>query len=267
MKIIEQPKARLIMRPQLDAVEIYNYLQEVGGLKWYYRVFPNGEDISINDAEALVEFCGRLCYRSWAEGLNPNVSKVREDSAKYLLNILGSGHGSVLEHASFTFICQDVSRVFTHEQVRHRAGTAFSQESMRYVRLDDIPFWFPKWALEDQELADKSIDLLYQMEAHQKWMAKHFHLDDEGVPFSEKKAKTSFMRRFAPDGVATSIVVTANIRSIRHMLTMRTDVAAEEEIRLVYEIIGNKMIEECPLLFGDYAITENGQFITDHRKV
>ena len=40
----------------------------------------------------------------------------------------------------------NVSRVATHELVRHRAGVAVSQESLRFVRLDDLPFWFPEWA-------------------------------------------------------------------------------------------------------------------------
>ena len=65
--------------------------------------------------------------------------------------------------------------------------------------------------------------LLTEMEAFQQWMAGHFRLDYDGVPFHEKKHKTSFMRRFAPDGVATGLVWTANIRALRHTIEMRTD--------------------------------------------
>ena len=46
----------------------------------------------------------------------------------------------------FSFVLHNVSRVVTHELVRHRPGTAVSQESLRFVRLTDIPFWFPDWA-------------------------------------------------------------------------------------------------------------------------
>ena len=84
-----------------------------------------------------MEFGGRLCYRSWEPGLNPNVTKVRTDQDEYLRNILKQKHGSVLEHISYSFVFHNVSRVLTHELVRHRAGTAISQESMRFVRLDD----------------------------------------------------------------------------------------------------------------------------------
>lgn len=310
-QIIEgTPTATLIARPQIIPETIYDYLTSVGGEEWFERVFdrPTVEGIPVDmsnckpinsDVETLIEFCGRLCYRSWKEGLNANVTRIRKDSAEYFRNILATGHGSILSHGMFTFVCKDVSRVFTHEQVRHGIGTAFSQESMRFVRLTDIPFWFPTWALEDALLMDRSLEILEIMEKHQVWMADHFELDAmrvcpscngnndsapiknvdgdcaacEGAgeltkhPFAEKKAKTSFMRRFAPDGVATGIVVSANIRAIRHMIEMRTDPGAEEEIRLIYNMIGNTMIEECPLLFGDYTVTEDGDWQTDFRKV
>ena len=154
----------------------------------------------------------------------------------------------------------------THELVRHRPGTAVSQESLRFVRLADIPFWFPEWALADAELMKRATALLEQMEEFQRWMAGHFGLDEEGVPFHEKKHKTSFMRRFAPDGVATGLLWTANIRTLRHTIEARTDPGAEEEIRLVFGKIGELMRAEAPALFGDYAI-EEGAWIPRWRKV
>lgn len=259
-------KTHLIGRPMLDSRGVKEYLESVGGQSWYKRVFQQPNTPLMDDSELLVEFCGRLCYKSWDVGLNPNVTKVRTDSADYLRNILDSGHGSVLEHAMFNFVVENGTRVFTHEQVRHRTGTAFSQESMRYVRLTNIPFWFPQWALDDTELMIRSWDLLTSMEQHQVWMAEHFGLDDAGVPFSVKKHRTSFMRRFAPQGVSTHIAVSANIRALRHMLEMRTDESAEEEIRLIYNQIGDILIDEVPLLFGDYD-RSNGVYTTPFRKV
>lgn len=309
-QIIEgTPTATLVARPSIIPEAIYSYLVSVGGEAWFERVFdlpasgnPADAEPYNSDVETLIEFCGRLCYRSWDVGLNANVTKIRKDSAEYFRNILATGHGSILSHGMFTFVCHNVSRVFTHEQVRHGIGTAFSQESMRFVRLTEIPFWFPAWALEDQALVDRCLQILSEAEQHQMWMSEHFELDatvecpdcfgtgskdgsltvagehnpcekceGEGRvskhPFAEKKAKTSFMRRFAPDGVATGIVVSANIRAIRHMIEMRTDPGAEEEIRLIYNMVGNAMIEECPLLFGDYTVTDDGDWQTKFRKV
>jgi len=258
-----QPEVFLVARPQLDYEQIAAYLREVGGQSWLQRLDRGELD---SDAENLAEFAGKICYRAWEPGLNPNVRRVRTDHQKYLENILSSAHGSVLEHASFSFVLHNVSRVCTHELVRHRPGTAVSQESLRFVRLADIPFWFPEWARADAELMKRSTALLEQMEEFQRWMAGHFGLDDEGVPFGEKKHKTSFMRRFAPDGVATGLLWTANIRTLRHTIEARTDQGAEEEIRLVFGKIGEIMRAEAPALFSDYTVTD-GTWIPGWRKV
>lgn len=256
-----KPEVFLIAKPQVDWDTIRRYLGGVGGESWADRVEGT------SDGEALVEFGGRLCYRSWEPGLNANVSRVRQDSQEYLGNILSSGHGSVLEHANYSFVFHNVSRVFTHEQVRHRAGVAISQESMRFVRLTDIPFWFPEWATKDEELMRRSIELLHDMEEHQIWMAEHFGLDDTGVPFSEKKYKTSFMRRFAPDGVATGMLCTMNVRALRHVIFMRTALGAEEEIRLVMDEVARLALEATPNLMQDYSPNEDLEWIPMWEKV
>ncbi|MFT2020472.1 FAD-dependent thymidylate synthase [Streptomyces sp. 796.1] len=257
-----EPEVHLIARPQLDYDEVAGYLADVGGESWLERI-DRGE---WDDAQNLAEFAGRVCYRSWEPGLNPNVTRIRTDQEKYLRNILSSAHGSVLEHVSFSFVLHHVSRVATHELVRHRAGTAVSQESLRFVRLDDLPFWFPQWAEDDPELMARATELLGRMEEFQLWMAEHFGLDEEGVAFAEKKAKTSFMRRFAPEGVATGLVWTANVRTLRHVIESRTAPGAEEEIRLLFGKVGDLMAKEAPALFGDYTV-EDGAWVPGWRKV
>ncbi|WP_067486495.1 FAD-dependent thymidylate synthase [Actinomadura hibisca] len=257
-----EPQVRLIARPRLDYDEVAGYLADVGGESWLERV-DRGD---LDDAQNLAEFAGRICYRSWEPGLNPNVRRVRTDQDEYLRNILASAHGSVLEHVNFSFVVHNVSRVVTHELVRHRAGTAISQESLRFVRLDDLPFWFPEWAERDAELMERATELLGRMEEFQQWMAGHFGLDEEGVNFGEKKAKTSFMRRFAPEGVATGLTWTANVRTLRHVIENRTAPGAEEEIRLLFGKVGELMAKEAPALFGDYQI-EDGAWVPGWRKV
>ena len=267
-RVIDRPEVFLVAKPAMVWDEVRRFLDKVGertetdAIEWADRVQGN-----IPDGEALVEFGGRECYRSWTEGANANVTQVRKDSTQYLGNILASGHGSVTEHANFSFVFDDVSRVFTHEMVRHRAGAAYSQESMRFVRLTDIPFWFPEWARNDEELMARSVALLEAMEAHQVWMADHFGLDDDGVPFSEKKHKTSFMRRFAPDGVATGMLCTMNIRTIRHVIYMRTALGAEEEIRLVMDDVARLALAEFPNLMQDYDPNEDREWVPQFLKV
>ena len=254
------PDVKLIARPQIDWDAIYLYLESVGGADW-----ADQRDDDTSSGQNLTEFAGRMCYRSWKEGLNPNVTKIRKDQSVYLENILKSGHGSVLEHCNYTFIITG-SRVFTHEWVRHKVGTAVSQESMRFVRLTDIPFWFPEWSAEDDDLIDNAEELLSHMEQFQEWMTRHFKLDEGFLSFHDKKEFTSFMRRFAPEGVMTSLTWTANIREIRHVIAARTDKGAEEEIRLVAGKLGTIMQRECPALFSDFTVTD-GEWTTKWHKV
>jgi thymidylate synthase (FAD) len=150
--------------------------------------------------------------------------------------------------------------------VRHRPGTAVSQESLRYVRLDELPFWFPDWAQEDPELMKRATALLTELEQFQQWMGGHFGLDEDDTKMHEKKHKTSFMRRFAPEGLATGLVWTANIRTLRHTIEARTDPGAEEEIRLVFGKIAEIMLAEAPALFSDYTVTD-GTWVPGWRKV
>src|SRR5699024_892411 len=144
-------------------------------------------------------------------------------------------------------------------------GCAYSQESLRYVRLEEAPFWFPEWQREDEELMKRSLKVIDTHEEHQKWMAEHFRLDEKETAFSHKKHMTSFMRRFAPEGVGTGIVYTANLRSLRHVIEMRTAPGAEEEIRLVFGKIGEIMKEEAPAVFADYSV-EEGAWLPSTRK-
>ncbi|WP_017622018.1 FAD-dependent thymidylate synthase [Nocardiopsis chromatogenes] len=266
MKQVE-PEVHLVAKPQLDYGEVAAYLADVGGEKWLERFDRGDLDAHLNDPQNLAEFAGRLCYRSWEPGLNPNVTRVRTDQDAYLSNILRSLHGSVLEHVSFSFVLHNVSRVLTHELIRHRPGVAVSQESLRFVRLTDLPFWFPEWAQDDPELMERATDMLRRMEEFQLWMADHFELDEEGKKFADKKHKTSFMRRFAPEGVATGLVWTANVRTLRHAIEARTAPGAEEEIRLLFGKIAETVREEAPSLFGDYTVDEDGTWVPEWRKV
>jgi thymidylate synthase (FAD) len=249
------PEVFLVGRPSIDWDGIRAYLEAVDDAHEHgtAHLWPE-RDLSPSDGEVLVEFGGRLCYRSWDAGMNANVTRTREDSGEYLANILASGHGSVLEHANFSYVLHNVSRVLTHELVRHKAGTAVSQESLRFVRLTDIPMWEPEWLNEQfTELRDEGRNLIAKMEHFQRKAAHVFKLDDPGVPFSEKKAKTSWMRRYAPDGLATSMLWTANIRSLRWVVESRTAPHAEEEIRLVFHQVAELAVKELPNLFGDFV--------------
>lgn len=254
-------KVFLIGQPVIDSFAVGSYLREVGGEAWYERVFeqPSREQ---TPTELLVEFMGRLCYRSWEPGLNRNVTRIREDSGDYLLNILRSRHGSVLEHAVFNFALHDVSRVLTAELNRHKAGTAISEQSLRYVRLDDLRFRVPDGL--QQETLDEGRRLIGEIEDFIE-RAYERELSDD-MPFSEKKLVTSKLRRWAPLGLLTEEGWSANVRELRHVIEVRTDPHAEEEVRDVAGQIARIMQTQCPLLFGDY-VDDDGHFVTEYGKV
>jgi thymidylate synthase (FAD) len=257
------PAVFLIARPSIDVEGMRGYLRDVGGESWLERRLEEAGGAP-NGGELIVEFGGRACYRSWEPGLNPNVTKVRTDQREYFANILRSAHGSVLEHANWSFALRNVSRVFTHELVRHRAGSAFSQESLRYVRLTDIGFRIPP-ALEP--IRDQVLSIVEQLEELQVSAASELGIDEQGVPFHVKKEVTSALRRLAPIGLSTDIVWTANARTLRHVIEMRTAEGAEEELRLVFDQIARVMQVEAPGLFQDFTRSEDGSWVPEHRKV
>jgi thymidylate synthase (FAD) len=247
------PTVFLIARPQLEVEGMRGYLADVGGESWLDMRL--GDEERPSAGEMLVEFGGRACYRSWEPGLNPNVTRVREDQREYFANILRSAHGSVLEHANYSFALRNVSRVFTHELVRHRAGSAFSQESLRYVRLTDIGFRVPP-ALEP--VRAQVLSIVEQLEELQVTAAEELGIDEEGVPFHVKKEVTSALRRLAPIGLSTDIVWTANARTLRHVIEMRTAEGAEEELRSVFAQVARIMQKEAPGLFQDFVEQDDG---------
>lgn len=257
------PTVHLIARPSLDVDGMRSYLTDVGGQGWLEgRLEESGGEP--NAAEMLVEFGGRACYRSWEPGLNPNVTRIRTDQREYFENILRSAHGSVLEHANFSFALRNVSRIFTHELVRHRAGSAFSQESLRYVRLTDLGF---RVAPALEPLREQVLSIVEQLEEFQVSAAEKLGIDDEGIPFHVKKEVTSALRRLAPTGLSTDIIWTANVRTIRHVIEMRTAPGAEEELRYVFDLVARRMLEEAPNLFQDFSRDDEGSWVPTYRKV
>lgn len=256
------PKVFLVGEPEIVPEGIKAYLEHIGASEW--------RTDAPSDAETLIEAMGRLCYRSWRPLMNKNVTKVREGNDTYLAHIMEVGHGSVIEHAVTNWVLADVSRVFTHELVRHRAGTAFSQESLRFVRLDDLGLWLPPDPLITAAFAARCEAKFAADEAWLAESARLLGLDDPGRNFDFKKKWTSFLRRFAPDGLATAIGFSANFRALRHLIFMRTNRGAEAEIRLVFDLVAQRCRARWPNVFADFTRTEvdgAGEWVTPHVKV
>lgn len=259
------PTVRLISRPELNWNAVLDFISSLGIDLKYAQVADDPQQ----RGASLSEFMGRLCYRSYDVGANKNITKIRRDSEAYIRNIIDSDHGSVFEHAQFTFAISDVSRVFTHELVRHRVGTAISQESQRYVALEEMGFWMPDWAMElhenDPTFHSLVVSSLQVYEKIQMNFRRYFRLDEEGISFAEKKAMTSFIRRFLPEGMATAIGWSANLRTLRHTIPLRTSMAAEDEIRHVFDQIAKIMVDREPIIFQDFVRDDLGVWTKEKR--
>ena len=290
MKFVE-PKVILLADTRLDSRGISDLLDALGIPEWVTD--------ATSPSESLIEIAGRMCYRSFAPGLNPNVTKIREGNQPYINNILASRHGSVLEHAYVTFAFLDVSRVFTHEVVRHRL-CAFSQESLRYVRLTQLsvyrPDAFSKESLlsylqqlfekpsgsDDAENLEETIEklatdmartlteatnsLFSQCEKMQLDLSIMLGLDNTH-DFGHKKKLTSALRRLVPMGITTNILVTTNHRNWRHLIALRTDPAAEEEIRKIFREVAEQLQARFLNIYQDMKKQENGSFTFAHGRV
>jgi thymidylate synthase (FAD) len=252
----------LLARTQVEFSNVYNWLLDMGvsedkasELSYVYGA---------SSAESLVTYAAKQCYMSFEPGLNKNVTKVRDDAVEFIDNILKQGHGSVLEHVNFTFGINNVSRVFTGEMNRHRAGVAISERSMRYIRFEDcINWWLPDSIRanpnDDADLANRktATRMIFkaafeQMEKNYQALCDIWSMDEDHHNFHYKKTMTSCFRRIIGMGAATGGVWTFNVRALRHMLTMRCSEGAEEEIRHVALRMLEIMRNEEPTLFGDF---------------
>lgn len=265
------PKAYLFASIRLN-IEAQSFFNDIGIPGWIDDKFND----TSSDEDILIEAAGRLCYRSWVpwdasrpDASNPNLDRVREGNQLYVGNIIKQGHGSVFEHTNVTFILHNVSRVFTHELVRHRAGMGYSQESLRFVRLDQLKVWVPG---EVRKLGPEFVDFFIQgilaLETIQRDFVNLVGLNTE-KSFNRKKILTSLARRLAPIGLATSIMATGNLRAWRHVIAQRSDPAAEEEMRLVIGgQVAPKLKALAPAAFQDMNPdpSEPGSWVFDSNK-
>lgn len=191
-------------------------------------------------AEETIAQAGKLCYSQ--VGVDEIAEKQDEESiARYVKMLQNLGHLSPIEHVSFTFAAEGVSRVLTHQLVRHRLAS-YSQQSQRYVKLDQFEYIMPKEIDENKEAREIFIR---QMEESQKayddltdiLFEKHYQsFMDEGQ--DEKSAKRSASKKAIedaryvfPNACETKIVFTMNARNLLHFFNMRSCLRAQWEIR------------------------------------
>lgn len=171
--------------------------------------------------------CAKCASVSWRR---KGMKEVSLDEAREIIRrVLGYGHESVIEHASFTFFIESISRSLTHQLVRHRIAS-YTQQSMRYVDLSKSDKYFitPKTVLEKEELAALFDDVMAKCKSAYDILRK------KGIPPEDS-------RFVLPIATQTKIAVTMNARELRHFFEMRCCLRAQWEIRQ----LANKMLRIC----------------------
>jgi thymidylate synthase (FAD) len=250
VRIVYKPKVYLVGVQQVDESSIAEFLGD-HGMMWETDTAIGGERLS--------EAAGRVCYMSFGKG--------RKTNKDYLGNIIGVGHGSVLEHAVWNFIVTGVSRSLTHELIRHRAGFGYSQLSQRFVDESEADY------AEDPALHALWLDAVaHAQEAYRRLvdgLAEKFSSVEQAT--LRRKLARQAARSVLPNACETKIFVTANARALRHFIELRGDEHADTEIRALAVQILRVMQKTAPNIFGDYEIVElsDGTEMTrtEHRKV
>lgn len=241
------PEVFLIAETTMQGCDEKAFLRAIGVEHW--------DTDATGEAERLCEVAGKSCYLSFSTELNKNLTKTgtRSNYAYLQDGIIKTKHGSVLEHASVTLAFVNVSRVFTHELVRHRAGAAFSQVSGRYVRTDSIGYFLPKVIRDNAEAAEQFKDAFGAMEYWVRALSRMFDIDNM-KDFALKKTLTSAFRRLIGNGQGNHIIATFNHRALRNIIQLRTSEAAEEEIRTAFCKVFNIVCGRYPALYADASL-------------
>jgi thymidylate synthase (FAD) len=195
------------------------------------------------EPERAVAAAGRLCYSSsTAAALKEEMTD--QEVARLIGILLKSGHLSALEHASFTFGIDGISRACSHQLVRHRLAS-YSQQSQRYVHFsDESGFITPPKIADDPEALEVFKDAMHQAkEAYDR-------LVELGEQRGLGKETIQEDARFVlPNAAETRIVVTMNTRELRHFIRIRSCRRAQWEINRLAWHMRYLLMQTAPLLF------------------
>lgn len=210
------------------------------------------------DGEKLVAAAARLCYSP--SGVSEIEEKLTEDKVKSFLSLLMDlNHESPIEHVTFTFGIEGISRTLTHQLVRHRIAS-FSQQSQRYVKLEQFEYIIPpsiannkkareifeKAMREDQKYYDEISNLLFD-EHYNRYIKEKF--DEKEARNRAEKESIEDARYIFPNACETKIVFTMNARSLMNFFRLRCCNRAQWEIRELATLILKEVKKVYPILF------------------
>jgi len=203
--------------------------------------------------ERAVASAGRLCYAA-VSAVELKSTMSDDDVSRLVRRLVHSGHLSALEHASFTFAVDGISRACSHQLVRHRVAS-YSQQSQRYVRFgSERAFVIPPRIAGNSE-ARKVFE-----QAMESARSSYERLVELGLAEGrENEAVCEDARFVLPNAAETKIVVTMNARELRHFFEVRCCRRAQWEINRLAWTMRHLVLSVAPLLFegtGPGCMTE-----------
>jgi thymidylate synthase (FAD) len=203
-------------------------------------IFPTREIVERYYVPLIYTAC-RTCYSELApddifeRALD---GRIEPDKQRELIGrVIESGHGSTIEHVTFTFAVSGVSRTLSHQLVRHRVGVAFDQQSQRYVA-------YKKGAstMLPGTIAEAEADLRRRYEDQVEGaLGLYADLVDAGVPSEDA-------RFVFPNATRTNLVMTANLRALIHISGLRLCTMAQWEIRRLFQLVRHEVFTVSPFL-------------------
>ncbi|MBN2428685.1 MAG: FAD-dependent thymidylate synthase [Deltaproteobacteria bacterium] len=188
------------------------------------------------DAEDVVAAAAQLCYS--ASSISQILERGRSKKKALLEKIVSAGHFSVLEHASFTFGVEDISRACSHQLVRHRLAS-FSQQSQRYVSVvEKFGSVTPESISSHPDFRDRYAEFIRETQEFYREMLA------AGIPAEDA-------RFVLPNAVGTKLVMTMNARELHHFFRLRCCYRAQWEIRDMALEMLRLVRRKAPLLFAD----------------
>ncbi len=187
------------------------------------------------DALKVIFSASRQCYSASFAGDVFRESKDKEKMADFIRKIIASGHESPLEHVNITFAIEGISRVCSHQLVRHRIAS-YSQQSQRYVKEDSFDYVIPPLFKNIPELEDIFENTMQNIQlAYNKIVA---YFKNEGKSGENVNQDVRFL---LPGACETKIVVTMNVRELTHFFKLRICTRTQWELRR----LAQKMLELC----------------------
>lgn len=200
--------------------------------------------------ERVIAAAAKLCYS--AVGVDEIMEKMDDEKTyKFLDMLMSYGHESPIEHVSFTFAIEGVSRSLTHQLVRHRLAS-YSQQSQRYVKLNQFEFITPPDIAEDEKANSIFVDAMQNAQKAYDELTnilKSKYVESGMAESAAEKKAIEDARYVFPNACETKIVVTMNARELKHFFEKRCCERAQWEIRHMADQMLWAVREVAPVLF------------------